>query len=157
MFKIMTENWDRFEPFNQIEKKDFSFHPSRFEVWSKGQMIGNGNSFVPLIGSVREKNGSSLMAISYNETALFDEILEEVFFDEFISSTDRLKLVTIPTETYTENMGLLTLRITYGPTRLKKDFHPKEPYCCNLFYQNGLISKISFSFSFPEKLIELYI
>ena len=153
----LTENWDRFEPFNRIEKQDFSFQPSRFEIWSAGQMIGNGKASSPLIGSVREKNGAVLMAISYPETALLNEILEEVFFDEFVSSTDRLKLMTIPTETYTENMGLLTLRITYGPTRLKKDFYPKEPYCCNLFFQNGLISKISFSFSFPEKLIELYI
>lgn len=153
----MTENWDRFEPFNRIEKQNFSFQPSRFEVWSAGQMIGKGKAFSLLIGSVREKNGSILMAISYYETALLNEILEEVFFDEFISSTDRLKLMTIPTESYTENSGLLTLRIIYGPTRLNKDFYPKEPYCCNLFFQNGLISKISFSFSFPEKLIELYI
>ena len=152
----LAENWDRFEPFNRIEKKDFSFRPSRFEVWSEGQMISNGKAFSPVIGSVREKNGLILMVISYYETGLLNEILEEVFFDEFISSTDRLKLMTIPTETYTENMGLLTLRITYGPTRLQKDFYPKEPYCCNLFLQNGLISKISFSFSFPEKLIELY-
>jgi len=153
----VIENWDRFEPFNRIEKQDFSFQPSRFEVWSAGQMIGNGKAFSSVIGTVKEKNGSFLMAISYHETALLNEILEEVFFDEFISSTDRLKLMTIPTETYTENMGLLTLRITYGPTRLQKDFFPKEPYCCNLFLENGLISKISFSFSFPEKLIELYI
>lgn len=152
----VEENWDLFEPFNRIEKQDFSFQPSRFEVWSAGQMIGSGEAFSPLIGSVIEKNGSTLMAISYYETALLDEILEEVFFDEFISSSDRLKLMTIPTETYTENLGLLTLRIAHGPTRLQKNFFPKEPYCCNLFFKNGVISKISFSFSYPEKLIELY-
>jgi hypothetical protein len=60
-------------------------------------------------------------------------------------------------ETNSENMGISMFKMTIGATRDSKHFERNEPYCCNIFLQNGTIAKITFSFSNPEKLIEFYI
>jgi hypothetical protein len=50
----------------------------------------------------------------------------------------------------------MSLRTTTGITRKGKIFNGNEPYCCSLFSINQKISKVTFSFSNPEKLIEFY-
>lgn len=150
------ENWDQFEPFKTVEKKPFLFQTNRFEVWAKGEMINSGNSTALLSASSNYLDGSTKMIITFNQDTFITELVDEVCFDEFVSSNDRLKLVTIPKETHRENLGLLNLRMVYGSTRPYKNFTPKEPYCCNLFFLDGKLSKVTFSFSFPEKLLEMY-
>lgn len=151
----MDENWDQFEPFKILEKYDFSFSPSLFEVWVNGSKNLEGTVSSELKGTVVKKDGTEKMLVTFKEKNLENEIFGEIYFDEFVTSLDRLKLLAIPSETYTENIGLLTLRIIYGSTRGNYDFKPKEPYCCNLFFQSGVLMKVTFLFSYPVKLIEL--
>lgn len=155
--QLSMDRWDRYDPFLLVKKCEFSFSPSRFEVWSDGNMVFSGNSSTPINVRIVEKFGSEVMLVSLPEEKLRQEILEEIIFDEFVTSLDRLKLVTIPKETFTECVGLMTMRILYGPTCQMKNFHPKEPYCCNIFKENDLIKKITFSFSFPERLLEFHL
>jgi uncharacterized protein YdgA (DUF945 family) len=152
----MTENWDKFEPFKGVQKQGFSFRPSRYETWIGGKMVDSGNVSANVSAKVVNQNSSEKMSVTFNEMNLEDEISSELFFDEFVTANDRLQLITIPNETNSENMGIMMFKMTIGATCQQKHFSSIEPYCCNLFLINGVISKITFSFSSPEKLIELY-
>lgn len=151
------ENWDQFEPFEKLEKLGFLFEPSKFEIWSNGNLIESGECFHSIEAKVVLKNGIEKVLVAVSETCLKEQILDEVLFDELFTFSDRLKLVTLPSETFTENLGLANLRALYGSTRTFKNFFPTEPYCCNLFLIEGKLSKITFSFCLPEKLIEFYL
>ena len=153
----MIENWDRFEAFKKIQKQDFVFQPERFETWIGGKMVRNGNTSALLTARVISQSGSEKMAVSFNEANLKNEIAFELIFDEFVTANDRLQMITIPNETNSENVAIMIYKNTIGATRQQKNFSSIEPYCCNLFLKSGVISKISFSFSNPEKLVELYL
>jgi hypothetical protein len=152
----MIENWDRFEPFKRVQKQNFSFQPSRFEIWKVGKMIDSGKVSALWTTKVFVQNGAEKMVVNFNEINLKYEISSELYFDEFVTGNDRLQLITIPNETNSENMAIMMFKMTIGATRQQKNFSSIEPYCCNLFLNNGVILKITFSFSNPEKLIELY-
>jgi len=152
----MEENWDRFDPFKGVQKQSFSFQPSRYETWIGGKMIDSGITSALLTAKVVMHGNSEKMVVYFNEINLKNELLPELDFDEFITGNDRLQIVTIPNATNSENMGIMMFKMTIGATRQQKNFSSTEPYCCNLFLKNGIISKITFSFSNPEKLIELY-
>ncbi|RZK37243.1 MAG: hypothetical protein EOO61_09245 [Hymenobacter sp.] len=149
--------FDKFEPFRKLDKTEsFSFAPSRFETWFEGQMISSGLAksavdFIPVVDEGEEK-----IRVMVYDRVIFEQMKYESVFDEFISSNDRLQLVTLPAQTNTGCMGVMALKMAVGPTRDSKEFGPDEPYCCNLFLTNKKIVKISFVFSNPEKMIELY-
>ena len=152
----MTENWDKFEPFKGLQKQEFTFQPSRYETWMGGKLIGSGKATARIYASVSHQDGDEKMLVKFNESNLKNEIVPEIIFDEFITATDRLQLITIPQVTNGENTAIAMFKMMVGATRNHKNFTQKEPYCCNIFLRNGVISKITFSFSFPEKLLELY-
>jgi hypothetical protein len=154
--KTKTEIWDQFEPFEKLEKKGFLFEPSNFEIWSNGNLIESGKCYHSIEARVVLNNGMEKVVVFISETSLKEQILDEVLFDEFYTFSDRLRLVTLPAETFTENFGLVSLRALHGSTRTLKNFFSTEPYCCNLFLVEGKISKITFAFCLPEKLIEFY-
>lgn len=107
--------------------------------------------FIPVIDEGEEK-----VRVMVYDRVLFEQMNYESIFDEFISSNDRLQLVTLPAQTNTGCMGIMALKMAVGPTRDSKEFSPDEPYCCNLFLVSDKIAKISFVFSNPERMIELY-
>ncbi len=152
----MTENWDRFEPFKGLQKQEFTFQPSRYETWMGGKMVGSGRATARIYASISHQDGDEKMLVKFDESNLKNEIVSEIIFDEFITATDRLQLITIPQVTNGENTAIAMFKMMVGATRNHKNFTQKEPYCCNLFLRSGVISKITFSFSFPEKLLELY-
>ena len=148
--------FDQFEPFNRLKKQNFSFQPSRFETWIGGKMIDSGNTNEVISATVVNQDGNEKIEVSFNDNNLNSELAVINTFDEFITAKDRLQLVIIPEVTDVENVALMMFKMTVGATRERKYFRKSEPYCCNLFIQNGTIAKITFSFSNPEKLIELY-
>lgn len=152
----MAENWDRFEPFKEVQKQEFSFQPSRFETWIGGKLVGSGSATAMIYAVVSRQGGGEKMLVKFNESNLKSEIVPEIIFDEFITANDRLQLITIPQVTNGENNAIAMFKMAVGATRNYKNFTQKEPYCCNIFLRSGVISKITFSFSFPEKLLELY-
>lgn len=149
--------YDSFEPFKQLDIQEFNFKPNRFEIWKNGQMINSGetNQIISAIEHQTDNGKGALITI--NDTNLFNSISQENDFDVLMTSKDRLQLIKIPSSgNGDENMGISMFKMTIGATRNHADFQPNEPYCCNLFLQEGSIAKITFSFSTPEKLIEFY-
>jgi hypothetical protein len=153
----MTENWDEFEAFKVLQKQSFTFQPTRFETWIGGKMVGNGSVTALISANTINQNGNERMLVKFDEPNLKAEILSELIFDTFITASDRLQLITIPEVTNSNNMAIAMFKMIIGATRDNKNFISTEPYCCNLFLKNGVLSKITFSFSNPEKLVELYL
>ena len=148
--------FDNFEPFLKLQKQNFNFQPNRYEIWMKGQMIGSGQTTSLITAKVAYHDGEEKMEILFDSPLLNKELATKNIFDEFLTSGDRLQLITIPEQTNVENMGITMFKSNIGPTRNQKSFNNNEPYCCNLFLQNGVIAKITFSYSNPEKLVEFY-
>ena len=148
--------FDTFEPFQGLQKIDFDFTPSRYEMWIGGEMVKNGRTYQPIQARVMHEAGEEKVRIDFSDAALQGELASSNVFDEFITSKDRLQLITIPKETNVQNMGIMMFNMTVGSTRQEKNFSRNEPYCCNLFLQQGRIAKITFSYSNPEKLLEFY-
>jgi len=148
--------FDRFNPFQRLQKQSFSFQSKRYEIWMNGQMIKNGKTNAKIGSKLIYDNGIQKVDVIYDDPILFDELAQNNTFDEFVTATDRLQLITIPAQTNSQNMGIMSFLMALGATRSVKNFAKNEPYCCNLFLQNGEIVKITFSFSIPEKLVEFY-
>lgn len=148
--------FDRFEPFQQLQKQNFAFQPTRYEIWKSGQMVDSGKTTSTIKATTIEQDGSEKMEVTFNDNNLNAELSPKNVFDEFITSTDRLQLITIPDETNNENVAIMMFKMTIGATRQRKNFSNGEPFCCNLFLQNGRIAKVTFSYSNPEKLMAFY-
>ena len=148
--------FDKFEPFQSLQKQDFAFRPTRYETWKGGKMVDSGKVNTVINAKVISVDGDEKMEVTFNDTKLNTELANKNVYDEFVTATDRLQLITIPNETNSENMGIQMFRMTIGATRHRKNFNSNEPYCCNLFLQSGKIAKVTFSYSSPEKLIEFY-
>jgi len=147
--------YDRFEPLHVYQKTDFQFQPSRYEMWMKGEMVSSGRTS-SAVEARRSNREDEPVIVTFRESLLESELAFSNEFDAFVSSGDRLQLIVLPKSTNVQNMGITMLSSTYGATRPKKDFKRNEPYCCNIFLEQGSIVKITFSYSNPEKLLELY-
>lgn len=149
--------WDSFEPFQKLDIQNFSFRASRFEIWKGGQKINHGETTGVLVAKKTDTLTGTKASILFDDQSLFSELSQENEFDIFITSTDRLQLVKVPSSGNGDgNMGIMMFKMNIGETRGNTDFKSNEPYCCNLFLQEGQISKVTFSFSSPDKLIEFY-
>jgi hypothetical protein len=148
--------FDTFEPFQELGKKGFVFNASRFEIWAFGKIVSSGPTNSIFYANVVLTEGLEKVEVTHDEPRLKNELSAKTYFDKFITATDRLQLVVIPEVTNSENVAIMMFRLTIGTTCQFKFFRNNEPFCCNLFLQNGRIVKITFSFSNPEKLIEFY-
>ncbi len=148
--------FDSFKPFQGVKKINFGFKPTRFEIWKGGKMINNGKTNSLISANVIIQDDFEKTEITFIDSNLNNELSQKNIFDEFVTANDRLQLITIPIETDNEVAGITMFKMALGPTRQRKNFNNSEPYCCNLFLQNGQIVKITFSFSNPEKLLEFY-
>ncbi len=148
--------FDQFEPFQKVSKQNFAFQPSRFETWVGGKMLSSGRTNAIIYANVVQQEGSEKIELIFNDQALNTELSHKNIFDEFVTATDRLQLIVIPEETNAENTAIMMFKMLIGATRHRKNFTKSEPFCCNLFLQNGTIAKVTFSFSNPEKLLEFY-
>ena len=145
--------FDKFGTNQIVEKQNFTFNPDRYEIWIGGNEVNNGNTNKLISANVINSGGSEKMEINFKDSRLENEISEIIVFDQFITSGDRLILLTIPEITNVENIAFVIFRRTIGATRKEKNFKKNEPFACSLFLINGIIAKISFSFSNPEKQI----
>lgn len=148
--------FDKFQPLQRVQKQNFAFQPKRYETWLGGQMVASGRTQSLITANVITEDNAEKVEVNFNDLNLQNELASKNIFDEFVTSNERLQLITIPKETNVECMGIIAFTMAIGVTRQKKNFNRNEPYCCNLFLQQGNIVKITFSFSNPEKLIEFY-
>jgi len=149
--------FDRFESFVKLDKtKSFTFSPSRFEIWFEGRMVDSGQTKYPIYFVPIQDDDEEKIKVMLFDSRLLSEIENDSVFDEFISGDDRLRLVTVPVQTSTGCMGITALKMVSGPTRDKKEFGRKDPYCCNLFLVKSALAKVAFVFSNPERMVEIY-
>lgn len=149
--------FDKFESFHKLDKtKSFTFTPNRFEIWFEGKMVDSGLTKLPIYFVPVVEEGNNKIRVTVFDPKILEQMQEKPVFDEFISGSDRLQLVTLPLKTNSGCMGISMLKMAIGPTRNSKEFGRNEPYCCNLFLVNDKITKITFVFSNPERMIELY-
>lgn len=148
--------YDKFEPFKGVQKQPFTFTPSRYETWKEGKLIASGSTMFPIKANVINSGGQEKVEVIVGDSNLHTELAARNEFDEFITATDRLQLITIPAETNSTCVGIVAMQSIVGATRKTKHFTSNQPYCCNLFIQDGTIAKITFSFGSPEKLMEFY-
>lgn len=143
--------FDNFDAFQIVDKQNFIFNPTKFEVWEGGEAIMEGDCLTQIRGSV--------LPNTQVEVSLFNSEVSQYLnatsrFDEFITQHDRLQLVVIPKITNIQNAALSLLLMVVGPTRNEKDFLPTEPFVCSLFTKDRKFAKISFTLGNPERLIE---
>lgn len=149
--------YDKYPSLQRVDKQDFGFRPTRYEIWKAGQMTESGKTNMPIVAKILQENGKDIVGVMFVDPKLNDQIAQQQYYDEFITSGDRIMLLTVPQQTNAENnMAIQMFKMTIGPTRAFKNFDANEAYCCNLFTINGVIDKITFSFSNPEKMIEFY-
>lgn len=149
--------FDTFQAHQFLKKFPFTFQATRFEIWQDGEMIKNGRSTNRIIATVQQQlNQSEVVSLSISDASLLNELALVTSFDKVFTLQDRIILVTIPEPNKSDNVGIMSLRTTSGVTRPGKRFDNNEPFCCSLFLTNKEISKVTFSFSNPEKLIEFY-
>ena len=149
--------YDSFEPFQKLNIQEFNFKPNRYEIWKGGKKIDFGETTQIITNREKQTANGTVSVISFDDSNLYSELAKENDFDLFITSTDRLQLIKIPSSGNGDsNMGITMFKMTVGATRSHTHFSSNEPYCCNLFLEDGQIAKITFSFSTPDKMIEFY-
>lgn len=148
---------DESDLFDRINKSGFSFTPSKYEIWMKGKCIKSGNTSGKIVAEVMklETTKSAIIQIRVSDETLQNDIKLLNDFDIFFKSNGRYMLATIPSnKAENECIGLSNLRLIKGSTRNQKIFNKIEPFGCSIFPSNDKISKVSFAFNNPEKLIE---
>ena len=148
--------YDSFQPFQVLKKQNFHFQPSRYETWIGGKIVRSGKTRSLITANVIGPEYDGKVNVTFMDANLNEELAPINEFDLFLTARDRLQLITIPQTTNSTCVGISMFQTTIGPTSKHKDFERNEPYCCNLFLQEGIIVKVSFSFSNPEKLLEFY-
>lgn len=148
--------FDSFESFQSLKKQNFVFSTTRYEVWADGKIVEQSDCLTQFRATVVIRNGVERIEISVQNSPFAGELAQKFEFDEFLTGHDRLQLVTIPQQSNIDNMGMMMLKMTVGPTRNEKIFAANEPFCFNLFLQHSKIVKVSLTLSNPEKLIEFY-
>ena len=156
----MEPTYDRHDADN-IVWRDLQFRPARFEVWRDRQKIKSGKTSAVLTIDLEENGlgykGLGQVEVRHNEPALFDLLSHENWFDMYGAQGNRLVLLTIPTMTNAECVGMHTMQQLWPHSRYDHDFESNEPFVCSLFMVQRQLSKVTFSLDNPETLVEFYI
>lgn len=145
--------YDNFEPLNEIKMFPFQFKSSNYKIWENGNVIKEGNH-IETIKANPVNYGKEQMNVTLHNSEVTKYLKSEVLFDKFITSVDRLQLLIIPADPPNDNQGIAIFKNYFGSTRVYKSFNTNEPYCCNIFFINQTIVRITFSFSKTVRLIE---
>lgn len=143
--------YDTFEPFERIKPFEFNFLAKSYKIWKEGNLVKEGNNDYSINFFPKLFENDKVSVVLNTPISEMNSIID---FDTFITSTDRLQMLIIPSETNVENPGINIFRNFLGATRPNFSFDGKTPYCCNLFLINNKIVKVTFSFSTPLILIE---
>lgn len=149
----MDPVFDRFQALNRMSIPGFVFVATRYELWDKGKLTKAKNSDSTITCTLTVNDA---FVLEIEEPSLETDIAKKQLYDLAVSQTDRLQLVILPSETNLKSGGLASLTMFFGTTRAEKEFKYDEPYCCNLFFQQGYLVKVTFSYGNPDRLLEFY-
>lgn len=139
------------------------FFAKKFEVWSNGQKIDEGNESLELW--VEQKSTETLedslqITVRKRDRTKGDihkYINERFYLDVAYALNDRVLVCIIPETSNISNYNTFDTFISFAPfiTRKHCDFKTKEPFCCSLFYDdNNELIKVSYSNGINKTLIE---
>ena len=149
--------YDKFENNIQLAMQEIVFHPKRYEIWMNSSLIDTGKTTELIVFQPFKSEGKTLMKTNIRDFALHRKIMNSFDFDIFFTNSERLMLLTLPkNQEKNDCVGLKMFRLNMSPTRILKSFTANEPYCSSLFLIKGVINKVTFSFNYPERLIEFY-
>lgn len=157
--------YDNFEAFQIIKLTDFTFKPSRFEVWHKGQMVNNGNTTCIIkmqMNEPTEINPSRLQVLISNNNDIIDELDSEIAFDVIFTSTDRIMMTSISNKSNIDNYAdYWVFKSSFPPkfqitTREEIQYTRNQPFASALFLSNQRLKKVVFYLGVTQKLIEFY-
>jgi len=153
---FLKSDFDRFKSLVPITKQNFTFLPTRYEIWRNGKLEDSGETDKALVVSTVYTENKELMRVDMQDQTLHKYISDKQYFDDFISQHDRLQLVTAPMDTNISSDFLSMYPKFKGYTRERKIFGPNDSYCCNIFLKTNEIVKVSFVFASPDKVVEFY-
>ena len=152
--------YDKRTPFQVIEKGlNFNYNPSKFEVWSGGQLTDSGQ-FSGLIKCEQKGLESKNIVVTILDSLDEIEIDHILDFDLSYTSGDRIYLATVPKRSNISNYTSFQSFVSNVPwgfniiTREEKEFKENEPYVCSVFTINNNVVKVSFSFGNNPRLLE---
>ena len=167
--RLMNKNteFDQFAPFIPLVPGPFTFHSTRYELWSDGKKISQGRTSTKVKAQLSpiSDNDINRYYMQINNPELHNIVVENNVFLIFTTQKDRIMLLNMPRNASRDSQGLRNVRSflpstgigsdvpqSYWPASLGKN----QPYCCSLFYQTKKLVKITFSINEPETLLELY-
>ena len=135
---MSNDNWDYFpsnlgEIKGPIERAAFDFNYSRIEVWHAGQCIFNCNSD----NWIRTQLKNGTLHVKLSDSNLNDYVIPEFSFGEISTNLDRIM--------WSKDIFNQTNQVERS-----------NPDIASLFYQNGQLSKVTFTIHNPNILIEFY-
>jgi len=149
--------YDNFPPFQALQSSHTEFSASRYETWMEGTMIDGGECKTVInISPSRKSNNQETNTVSLNWAKGKAAIAQKFVFDVGFSQNDRLTYATILKESSTDCVGIIAIRNVTGITNNAVSSEKNVPYCGNMFLKYGVLVKLAFAFSNPEKLIEFY-
>lgn len=134
----MNENWDRFESnmaemLGPIDKESFIFQYQRFEVWQSGNCIYSGNSKGKIVAVVE---GDTLHVL-IDDASINRHIRKQFSFGEISTNGDRIMW----------SKDIFNNR---------DDVEYNVPDISSLFFQNGILKKVTYTIHNPNTLVEFY-
>ena len=150
--------YDKFPAFQSFQASHTFFKASRYETWQNQKMVDGGAcetviEFMP--GHKPNGQPTTLFRVINNGVRSAD-INTDFDLDTNFSQNDRLTLATIPQVERGESLGIVGVRNMIGITDPAAVIKGNVPYCGNMFNKLGILVKMSFSFSQPDKLVELF-
>ncbi|MFT6922194.1 MAG: hypothetical protein ACJA1C_001196 [Crocinitomicaceae bacterium] len=138
---------------------------SRFEIWSKGQLVDSGSIAADLwVEHLYPDMSTDGLQITVrikdnNKDRIYKYILERFYFDVAYANDDRILVGIIPQESNIINSSSYDGFIEFAPffTRESFSFENEMPFCCSLFFndQSGL-RKVTYSNGMNNTLIEFF-
>jgi hypothetical protein len=134
----MADNFDRFpsnigEILGRIPRQSFSFAYTRFEVWQGGALIYSDNSIGVIDANVLDDN----LNVSINDNKINKYVISNFSFGEISTNGDRI---------------MWSKDIFNTSDNVEK----YNPDISSLFYQNGILKKVTYTIHDPNILVEFY-
>ncbi len=133
----MQPIYDQYSEDNTIVWEDIQFLPNRFEVWHSGQKTKEGEILYPVVLNL-EKNSRGILGleqikVTHTEVELYDVVSYKNWFDMIGTQGNRILLMTVPTETNINSIGMQALQHKWPHSRYSHQFKSNEPFACSLF------------------------
>ena len=164
-FNFITKDmYDRFKPYQLVKLTDFTFEPTRFEVWQKGQMINSGETKCSISMKMLQPSeiNPSCIKANFENNNISEEIESESAFDFIFTMSDRIMMTTISKTSNIDSYDdYWVFKSSFPsnfqfPTRNTMQYEKNQPFACALFLSNQKLKQLAFYLGASQKLVRFY-